>query len=197
MPRPRRRCAIVFDLEFTSWEGSLALKWSRPGEKKEVVQIGAVKLRADDLKTVDSFEILVRPRLNPVLSDYFIRLTGITNEALEARGVDFVPAYRAFLDFAGEAPIWAFGRDDLVFRENLELYGWAHEFAVPPYRNVIPWFAAQGIDLTGKHASDVAEAAGAAFAGRKHDALSDAQGVAAGIVKCVTDGAPNPFTQPA
>ena len=194
MPKPHRRVSIVFDLEFTAWEGSLAGRWSRPGEKKEVVQIGAVKLRADDLKIADSFEMLVRPRLNRILSDYFSALTGITNDAIESRGVDFLTAYRAFLEFTGDAEVWAFGRDDLVFKENLELYGWARAFGIPPYHNVIPWFAAQGVDLTGKHASDVAEAAGAPFEGRRHDALADAHGVAAGITKRVRDGAPNPFS---
>jgi len=193
MPRIPYHYAIVFDLEFTAWEGSMAERWSRPGEKREVVQIGAVKLRTGDLKIVDSFEILVRPRVNPVLSDYFTRLTGITNDAIEARAVDFAVAYSAFLEFAGDAHLWAFGRDDLVLKENIRLYGWQRDFAVPPYHNVIPWFAEQGIDLTGKHASDVAEAAGVPFEGRKHDALADARGVAAGIIKCVAEGAPSPF----
>ena len=34
----------VFDLEFTAWECSMASHWLRPGEFKEVVQIGAVRL---------------------------------------------------------------------------------------------------------------------------------------------------------
>ena len=38
------RKLIVFDLEFTAWEGSLARHWLAPGEFKEVVQIGAVRL---------------------------------------------------------------------------------------------------------------------------------------------------------
>ena len=193
MSKSHRRYAIVFDLEFTAWEGSLAGKWSRPGEKKEVVQIGAVKLRVGDLKIVDSFEMLVRPRLNPVLSEYLTALTGITNETLGARGVDFITTYRAFLEFSGDAPLWAFGRDDLVFRDNLKLYGFERVLDVPPYTNVIHWFDEQGIDLNGKHASDVAEATGGVFEGRKHDALADARGVAGGIVNCVLRGAPNPF----
>ena len=67
---------------------------------------------------------------------------------------------------------------------------------VPPYSNAIPWFAEHGIDLKGKHACDVAEAAGAVFEGRKHDALADARGVAAGIRAVVARGAPNPFARP-
>jgi inhibitor of KinA sporulation pathway (predicted exonuclease) len=188
----KRHYAVVFDLEFTAWAGSMASRWTRPGEHTEIVQIGAVKLDVESLKITDEFECLVRPRVNPVLSHYLTELTGITNEALEKRAVDFITAYRGFLDFVGPSPTWAFGRDDLIFADNLKLYAW-EGLPVPPYANALPWFASHGIDLKGKHACDVAEAAGAAFEGRKHDALSDARGVAAGIRAVVARGAPNPF----
>ena len=42
---------------------------------------------------------------------------------------------------------------------------------------------------------DAAEAAGAIFEGRKHDALADARGVAAGFVAMIGKGAPNPFLE--
>ena len=189
----KRASAVVFDLEFTAWEGSLASRWTRPGERTEVVQIGAVKLDAGGLAIVDTFEILVQPRLNPVLSDYLVALTSITNEMLAARAVDFIPAYRAFLDFAGPATIFAFGRDDLIFADNLKLYGCGRAFRAPPYRNVIPWFAENGIDLAGKRACDTPEAVGLAFEGHKHDALADARGVARAAIALIARGAPNLF----
>jgi inhibitor of KinA sporulation pathway (predicted exonuclease) len=192
--RGRRTAAVVFDLEFTAWEGSRQRRWSLPGERTEVVQIGAVKLDAETLRVLDEFEILVQPRLNPRLSDYLITLTGISNEALASRGVDFVSAYRAFLDFVGPSHIWAFGRDELIFADNLKLYGWEKVLPIPPYHNVIPWFAENGVDLAGKHACDVAEAAGAVFEGRRHDALADAHGVALGLATLIAKGAANPLT---
>jgi hypothetical protein len=186
-----RTHAVVFDLEFTAWEGSLARGWSRPFELKETVQLGAVKLDARTLKTVGEFEMLVRPRVNPHLSDYLIALTGISNKAMERRGVDFAVAYRAFLDFAGGSATFAFGRDDQIFRDNMRLYGLG--MPMLPYTNVIPWFARHGVDLSGKHACDVAAAAGANFDGRPHDALSDAHSVALGIAALIARGAGNPF----
>jgi inhibitor of KinA sporulation pathway (predicted exonuclease) len=192
MKQQRRRYAVVFDLEFTAWAGSMASRWSRDGEHTEVVQIGAVKLDAGTLKITDEFEALVRPRVNPALSDYLVQLTGITNEVLDAKAVDFITAYRSFLDFVGPAPAWAFGRDDQILAYNLKLYAWP-SLPLPSYTNAIPWFAAHGIDLKGKHACDVAEAAGAEFTGRKHDALADARSVALGLRAVVARGAPNPF----
>jgi len=191
VPRSTRNHAVVFDLEFTAWQGSMARGWSLPFELKEIVQIGAVKLDAETLRTVDEFAMVVRPRVNPVLSDYLVALTGITNDEVANRGVDFAIAYRAFLDFVGKGASWAFGRDDLIFEENMRLYG----LVLPPapYGNVIPWFAQHGIDLSGGHACDVAQATGAPFEGRKHDALSDARSVALGVVTLIQRGAPNPF----
>ena len=65
----------IFDLEYTAWECSMARHWLVPGEFKEVVQIGAVRLDADTLTVLDELEILVRPRINPHLSPYFETLT--------------------------------------------------------------------------------------------------------------------------
>jgi inhibitor of KinA sporulation pathway (predicted exonuclease) len=195
MAREARTHAVVFDLEFTAWEGSLARKWSQPFELKELVQIGAVKVDVRTLKIVDEFEILVRPRVNPRLSDYLVALTGVSNEQLVKRGVDFAVAYRAFLAFVGTGSIWAFGRDDLIFAENMTLYGL--DMPKPPYINIIPWFAENDIDLTGKHACDVARAAGADFEGRDHDALSDARSVAVGIATLIGHGIPNILSEDA
>ena len=70
---------VAVDLKYTSWEGSLERGWSRPHEHREVVQIGAVRLDAGNgFAEVDALDVLVRPQRNPVLSEYFVALTGIT-----------------------------------------------------------------------------------------------------------------------
>ncbi len=185
--------AVVFDLEFTAWQGSMEQRWLRPGEFREVVQIGALKVDARSFTSVGGFNMLAKPRLNPVLSDYFEELTGVTNAALAETGKDFVDVYRAFVAFAGGDPLFAFGRDDLVLRDNIKLYGLSGVPELSAFTNVVPWLAANGIDPRGLHACDIARAAGAAFAGRRHDALDDARSVAAGIAALVARGAPNPL----
>ncbi len=44
------KCVVVYDLEYTAWEGSLERNWSGPNEDPEIVQIGAVKIRQYDNK---------------------------------------------------------------------------------------------------------------------------------------------------
>jgi len=187
------RCAVVFDLEFTAWPGSMDHRWLRPGEFREVVQIGAVKIDAASLAEVAAFDRLIKPRLNPELSPYLQTLTGITNRAVAERGVDFAEAYRAFVAFADGARLFAYGRDDLVLTDNLALYGLKEMPPLPPYTNIVPWLVERGIDMRGLHACDIAGAAGAVFAGRRHDALEDARSVALGVRTLVLGGAPNPY----
>lgn len=187
--------AIVFDLEFTAWEGSMARGWLAPGEFKEVVQIGAVRLDDRTLEETAALDLLVRPRLNPVLSAYFETLTGITNARLAAEGIDFAEAWRRFSGFARGARLYAFGRDDLVLADNARLCGLDGLPALPPYRNVNPWLRANGIDLSGGHACDVGPLCGVPFEGRTHDALDDARSVAAGIRALIARGAPNLFLE--
>lgn len=187
------RTAIVFDLEFTAWESSWDRRWLGPGEFKEVVQIGAVKVDAVSFAELVSFELLVKPRINPVLSDYLVNLTGIANKAVIERGVDFLDAYRRLLDFADGAVICAFGRDDLVFAENIRLYGIKDAPPAPRYINIASWLIENGIDTKGMHACDVGPRAGVPFEGRMHDALDDSRSVARGIAALVKRGARNPF----
>jgi inhibitor of KinA sporulation pathway (predicted exonuclease) len=179
---------VIFDLEFTAWEGSLARHWLAPGEFKEVVQIGAVRL-GHDFTAPESFNCLVRPRINPRLSDYFESLTGISDHRLSAEGVDFEEAYRRFLAFAGDSVIAAFGRDDWVLEENIRLYGLKDVPPLPPFRNLRDWFDAQGFDTSRLHSCDIGPLLGVPFEGREHDALCDARSIAAGMAVLLKRGA--------
>lgn len=183
------RQLIVFDLEFTAWEGSLDRQWLGPGEFKEVVQIGAVRLEAGTLAVVESFECLVRPRVNSVLSAYFENLTGISNASLAARGLDFETAYRGFVDFTAGGVIASFGHDEWVLEENIRLYGLKDMPAMPDFLELRGWFARHGVDPKGLHSCDIGPLLGVPFEGRTHDALCDARSIAAGISVLVRRGA--------
>src|SRR6266702_102111 len=179
----------IFDLEYTAWECSMARHWLTPGEFKEVVQIGAVKLDADGFAVVAEFEMLVRPRINPVLSAYFEKLTGISSDAVARTGADFAVAYARFLDFAGEGPIAAFGRDERVLEANLRLYGVTGARALPLFYDLRGWFAAMGVDPRGMHSCDLGRALGLGFAGQTHNALGDARAIAGAMAVMASRGA--------
>ena len=117
--------AVVFDLEFTSWPGSNERNWSLPNEDREIIQIGAVKIKTTgDMREVDSFQILVRPLKNPILSDYIVNLTEITQEKVEKEGILFPLALSRFINFIGEHPIdiLSNGGDEEVIEENCQIH---------------------------------------------------------------------------
>jgi inhibitor of KinA sporulation pathway (predicted exonuclease) len=168
----------IFDLEFTAWECSMARHWLAPGEFKEVVQIGAVKLDAESFSPLAEFDMLVRPRINAALSPYFEKLTGITGARVTRQGVDFAVAYARFLEFAAEGPVAAFGHDERVLEENIRLYGLKGAKPLPVFYDLRGWFAVQGVDPRGLHSCDLGPALGLPFTGQAHNALDDARSIA-------------------
>lgn len=167
----------------------MARDWSGPGEFREVVQIGAVRLNGATLRERDQLDLVVRPRRNRVLSDYFVNLTGITNDRIAAEGLDFALALHVFLRFAAGAAIACYGRDDKVLRANAALYGWTDAPDVPLAINLVPWLTDQGLDCRKLHACDIAPACGVPFLGRAHDGRDDSRGLAAGLRALIDRGA--------
>jgi inhibitor of KinA sporulation pathway (predicted exonuclease) len=181
---------VVYDLEFTAWDGVMARKWMAPGEFKEVIQIGAVKV-GGDFTPLETLNLLVRPTINPHLSAYIEKLTGLTNAAVAARGLSFAAALEKFTAFAGALPVVSFGRDDLVLADNIRLLGL--RAALPPRCiDIRFWLMENGIDVRGLHACDVGPAAGVPFEGQTHDGLADALSVATGVHALMARGAAAP-----
>lgn len=135
---------IIFDTEFTAWEGSMKRNWSKDFEKKELVQIAGLKIKKidDTLRVIDSINIFIKPKVNPVLSNYFINLTGITQSLIESYGVSFLRGINSFYKFSKNKnndflPIYSYGNDYSVIKENLiihnlksnsRFYNWGNHF---------------------------------------------------------------------
>ncbi len=103
---------VLFDTEYTSWEGSQSRQWSEPWEHREVVELGAVRVRAEDFSVTDQFRRLTTPHANPQLSSYFSDLTGIRQEDLEKDGVSLSALLRDFAEFGEGAALFASNGDD-------------------------------------------------------------------------------------
>ncbi len=185
--------ATIFDLELTAWEGSLARNWAGPGEYREIVQIGAVKLDAETLEEVGAFEVLTKPVRNPILSDYFIRLTHISDQQLARDGISFEEGYGAFLAFSQGAPCWSYGDDTAILTENIALHGL--EGRMPPQagHDIIPHLLAAGLKLAGVNSGKLATHVGAEWHGQEHDGLDDARSIAAALRVLIGQGMTNPF----
>ncbi|MET7333550.1 exonuclease domain-containing protein [Nonomuraea sp. NPDC005650] len=134
---------VIFDLEFTSWPKALEQDWAAPGQLREIVQIGALRL-TEDYSVVEEYEALVRPVANPQLSTYFTELTGITQEAVDQDGLSPAAALGDFLGFCRDQSVLSYGNDMVVVGENV---GWARArgeeikngFLDASFLNIRPW----------------------------------------------------------
>ena len=52
---------VIFDLEYTTWQGAQDRHWMGDGEYKEIIEIGALKINFPDFTVVDKFNIYIRP----------------------------------------------------------------------------------------------------------------------------------------
>ena len=172
---------VIFDTEYTCWEGSQERKWSGSGEYREIIQIGAVLVETNGFTELDKFLVFVRPSLNPLLSAYCSRLTGITQEALDKNGVSLSEAVRHFAEWAGSYTLGAYGADSEVIRENCKLIGIEFPFGSERFFNLRETFRRYGIDDTKYYSSTIVEAFGKKPMRRGHDALNDARTLAEGL----------------
>ena len=168
---------IILDLEFTAWEGSQEHGWSRPGEFREVVQIGALRVGSAGLEVTGEFNELVRPERNPVLSDYFQQLTGISQADVDERGVPFLDALDRFADFCDGQYVLSYGNDMVILGENLVLQvpqGRTPKRGLPPFVNIRTHVNRVLPATIGLSSGRLAFALGlAARIDREHDALAD------------------------
>lgn len=178
---PDDGAVIIADLEYTSWQGALERNWSGPNEHREVVQIGAVRLDAGDgFAEREAFEMLVRPTVNPELSDYFIELTGIDNAALATRGATLAAALKDFARFADGAAILTIGADIDVVTESCGLTDIDNPVPEARWIDIAPTLK---VLLGQRHvrSAEIPGLLGLPVEGPAHDALADARAIAAGM----------------
>ena len=149
---------ILFDTEFTAWNGSQLRNWSLYWEHKELISISALKIKQtkNKLEIIDKFTCYIQPRINKQLSNYIIDLTGITQQKIDIQGVDFKIAIKKFYKFSENLQLYSYGNDYKIIQENLDLY------KIPPdskYRlwinsffDICPIFQCYGIN-TSKYTS--------------------------------------------
>ena len=174
----------VFDLEYTTWEGTAARRWSGPGEYFEVVQIGAVVLELKpNLPEIAAFEVLTRPVFNPILSDYFTELTGISNADLAAGAVSFADGFAQFMQFCtGINKIVFNGGDERVLRDNCGWRGVDWTFVAGSFGNLRPMLEKRvGYANNAAWSSYLPVSLGLPQPDGAHTALGDARAIAGAL----------------
>ena len=186
---------VVFDIEATCWESE------RP-ERQEILEIGAVRLT--DLQPADAsenegnldrsaapcsgdadgsglsvFSEIVRPEIEPIVSDFCIELTSIRQDQADAAD-PFPEVIARFLEWIGNGKFWlgAWGSFD---RRMFEVDMARHRLAMPASfqgyidlrREFARWKAMTPLSL--KRSLQIA---GLEMEGTPHRALDDARNLA-------------------
>lgn len=170
---------VIFDTEFTTWEGAKERDWSGADEHRELVQIAAQKIDLKSAAVLDSFERLVKPEINPELSIYFTDLTGITQADVAADGVSFAEAYESFLAWADGLHKLSYScretdyTDADVLEENIRLRELSLELPELEFGTLCGVFQAGGIDTTAYNSGKLYQAFGLELGGQEHNAMHD------------------------
>lgn len=116
---------IILDFEWTAWEGSARRWWTGPEENRELVQMAAIAVETQSNFAEQSvFQAFLKPRLNPTLPEYFIDLTGISQEKIDREGIDFPEALRKFQLWCPPLRIYSWTETDFeVLVENCKIWG--------------------------------------------------------------------------
>ena len=113
---------VIYDTEYTSWRGSQERSWSGAREYQELVQIGAIHVikRNSKYYVTRSISIIMCPKRNPLLSQYFIDLTGIEQIDVD-KGMSIEEGIREFKNFADDDDCFSYGSDYDIIEKNLDL----------------------------------------------------------------------------
>ncbi|WP_339720599.1 3'-5' exonuclease [uncultured Paraglaciecola sp.] len=184
---------IIFDTEFTAWEGSAQRNWSLDWEHREIIQIAAVKvaLSLSGAQVISSFNTLVKPVINPNLSDYIIKLTGIEQHVLDDMGIDFQGALLQFHSFCsqGSLPCYSWGNDKRILIDNCLFNGIHMPDFTGNFYNLHNM--ARKAKLDGAHlcSGELASHLGLELHGHIHNALYDVRSIALALNQWVEKGA--------
>ena len=130
------KCVVVYDLEYTAWEGSLERNWNGLNEDPEIIQIGAVKIIwiNGEWETIGESSQYVKPKIRPHLSDYVKRITGISQREIGTAGVAFETAIQLFGAFVPEhAVLCSNGNDYKILSVNCSIVGINNPNSEIPY----------------------------------------------------------------
>ena len=178
---PTSGTVAIIDLEYTAWEGSAERVWAEPWEWREIIQIGMVLTDGKNFSTNRGVETLVRPVRNQDLSNYFVSLTGITQNRIDKEAVSFREALDAIVPLGAEADSIIFnGYDGQVLKENCAFNCIAEPWGDSLMFNFRPLLSASlGFDQDELTSSDLPKLAGINFEGQSHSALHDCRAIAA------------------
>lgn len=172
---------VIFDTEFTAWPGSREHNWSRQGEAREIIQLAALKIQVEQerLSAVASFNVLVKPTINPNLSEYIQELTGIRQQVVDDHGVDYPSCAEQFHEFIenGSLPCYSWGPDVKVLKENHKINESRWSYREELFIDLKTCINNKRLPFTHLVSGELAAKVDRPLVGHKHNALYDVKSI--------------------
>ena len=174
---------IIYDIEATCW-GKYA-----PPKQQETIEIGALMLdRYGEVQ--DTFHRYVRPKLNPLLSNYCFDLTGLEQETID-RAAYFPDVAEDFQDwievFDEDYMLCSWGSfDQKILMSDCDLYNMETKW-LEPYMNLRRQYQTMKRSRRNQGLKYVVEKEGFEFTGTNHEAIADAENLAKVFIKYLDD----------
>lgn len=164
---------IIVDLEATCWEGG------NDRDRQETIEIGAVRLSPTGGEVRSTFSTLVRPVLEPNLTEFCTRLTGIRQENVD-RADPFPEVFPRFVAWCGDGPhrLASWGSYDL---RQLTLECQRHALPLPVWFSDhlnVKYFFARWKKVRPCGMAEALKISGLPLEGRHHRGLDDALNIA-------------------
>jgi inhibitor of KinA sporulation pathway (predicted exonuclease) len=110
----------IIDLEFTSWKDSLKRNWSLEWEKKEIINIGAIKFNKKFENKIFEKSFFFKPKKNK-LSTYFQKLTSISQSKINSSNfLKDKDLEKINFFFKNTEFIFSNGIDEVILKEDLK-----------------------------------------------------------------------------
>lgn len=168
---------LITDSEYTTWVGALESGWAEPWQHREIFQLGAI-LTDENFREIESLVLVIRPKINPVLSDFAQRLTNTSQSQIDSEGIPFPEALHSLCHFAHKASaIICMSGDSGVIRENCKIHGIDFPFE-HDFHRLRPFLERQGVDLSNRSSGDLHQLTPTPLIGHTHDALHDCRSMA-------------------
>ena len=171
---------IIRDTEYTTWEWAQKRNRSWKNEFREIVQIWAIRVNTKTREEIDSFNVFIKPTKNPILSDFFINITKITQEKIDKKGKEFTIALQQFVTWTGNwdnRDLYSYGRDEIVLAENC----WLHHLTMPFRRgrckNIVDVFLANDVPANKYNSSSINQFFNISNNDIEHNALADVRNI--------------------
>ncbi len=119
----------IIDLEWNSWKfnyniGTKLLEIRQRWQHHDILQLGAINYDPKNYEIKDKLSIFIRPKFNPKLNNYIIKLLKIDMQSFKKNAISFRKGHNKLINFTKNSSfIICNGDDNNIYKKNINYNG--------------------------------------------------------------------------